>query len=281
MGLTRLVVHIDGDKAVEKRIDFTAGLSAQHDADVIGVFARVPNPATASAAWPGLPDSGFMDQLVEAHTAELDRQIETLKPKFDAAMRDGKGTATWREVSAFRPEAIIRAARSADLVVVPQPDEQDPTNHMDKFAVSDVVMRSGRPVLFHPYIGAKPDMQKVLIAWDGGRESVRALHDAAPFLKGADILFLSVVTSGQANVNEADDQDMLDYAAGLGATAKIDRHVGSEMRVSDVVMSRAADFGATLVVMGGYSHSRFRELVLGGATREILDQMPVPVMMSH
>jgi len=281
MGLTRLVVHIDGDKAVEKRIDFAAGLSAQHDADVIGVFARVPNPATASAAWPGLPDSGFMDQLVEAHTADLDRQIEALKPKFNAAMRNGKGTSTWREVNAFRPEAIIRGARSADLVIVPQPDEDDATNHMDKFAVSDVVMRSGRPVLFHPYIGANPDIKKILIAWDGGRESVRALHDAAPFLAGADLLFLSVVTSGQVNVNEVDDQDIVDYAKSLGATAKIDRHVGSEMRVSDVVMSRAADFGANMVVMGGYSHSRFRELVLGGATREILDQMPVPVLMSH
>lgn len=281
MGLNRLVVHVDGDKAVEKRIEFAAGLSAQHDADVVGVFARVPNPATSSAAWPGLPDSGFMDQLVEAHTAEIDRQVETLKPKFDSTMRSGKGEATWREVNAFRPEAIIRAARSADLVVLPQPDEQDAANHMDKFAVSDVVMRCGRPVLFHPYIGASAEMKKILVAWDGGRESVRALHDAAPFIKGADLLLLSVVTSGQVHVNEVDDQDILAYVKSLGGNGKIDRHVGSEMRVSDVVMSRAADFGANMVVMGGYSHSRFRELVLGGATREILDQMPVPVLMSH
>ena len=177
----------------------------------------------------------------------------------------------WIEAAGDRAAAMIQAAQSASLLVVAQPHEQDPLNYLTRESVSDMVMRSGRPVLFHPYIGADSAFRRILVAWDGSREAVRAQQRRA--LHGGR---RRVVPDGPS----ADDSARLTgFAERMGAGASYDR--AGDIRVSDVVMSRAADHGADLVVMGGYSHSRFRELVLGGATRDILDQMPVPVLMSH
>ncbi|MYF86882.1 MAG: universal stress protein, partial [Rhodospirillaceae bacterium] len=136
-------------------------------------------------------------------------------------------------------------------------------------------------VLFHPYIGADPDFRRILVAWDGSREAVRAFNDAAPFMDGADVLFLTVAPDSEQKASAGDADRLTGFAGRMGAKASVAEHIAHDIRVGDVVMSRAADHSTDLVVMGGYSHSRFRELVLGGATRDILDQMPVPVLMSH
>ena len=187
----------------------------------------------------------------------------------------------WIEAAGDRAAAMIRAAQTASLLVVAQPHEQDPLNYLTRESVSDMVMRSGRPVLFHPYIGADSAFRRILVAWDGSREAVRAFNDAAPFMADADVLFLTVAPDDAHGPSADDSARLVGFAERMGARAEFDRHIAGDIRVSDVVMSRAADHGADLVAMGGYSHSRFRELVLGGATRDILDQMPVPVLMSH
>lgn len=281
MGFKRLAVYIDDDRSVESRIAFAAAIADRHGANLTGVFAVTPDPTTSYAAWPGLPDSGFMDQLVQAHRDRAAQKIADLKPKFEAATAGMKQRADWREVQGFPQDVMIWAARHVDLVVLPQPDSDDAEAQFNKEAVSDVVMRCGRPVLFHPYIDADPDIGTVLVAWDGGREAVRAFHDSVPFLAGSKVLFLSVLAKQQIDAASVNDEDLIAFAESHGASAKVDRHVGDNIRVGDIMMSRAADLGANLVVMGGYSHSRFREMVLGGTTRDILTQMPVPVLMSH
>ena len=279
MTYKHVIVNADGDKAFEKRAAFAAGIAESLGTGVTAVYARLPNPAMAASVWPALPESDVMDRLTEAHEAEIAAQIATLKPVFEKAA--GSVAADWLELHGERAASMVVAAQAAGLVVLSQPDHDDPMNYLGRESVSEIVMRCGRPVMFHPYIDAKPTFERILIAWDGSRESVRAMNDATPFMNGAHVLFLTADEGGPESATV--DRDRLKaYAEAHGATATVDRHGGGgTIRVSDIVMSRAADFGADLVVMGGYSHSRLRELVLGGTTREILEQMPVPVMMSH
>jgi len=278
MKLGRVVVNADMDKNFDNRSAFAAGIAKKLGTQVTGVFARLPQPVFADAAWPAVPDAELTDRLVAEHEKELDGQVANLKPRFEKAAGDTPNA--WLEVPAGRVAAMLVAAQAASFVVVAQPDRDDPQNHLGREEVSDIVMRCGRPVLFHPYIDAKADLQRILVAWDGSRESVRALNDAAPFFDGAHVLFLTAAEGGDHKA-VTDGEALVEYAESLGATATYNEQHGADIRVSDALMSRAADYGADLVVMGGYSHSRFREVILGGTTRQILEQMPVPVLMSH
>ena len=279
MAFHRVAVNIDGDRACANRVAFAAGIARRFGGELVGVYARLPNPAAATSVWPALPNNEMMDRLRETHSAEIDAHIGRLRPQFEEAA--GDVPTDWIEAAGDRAAAMIQAAQSASLLVVAQPHEQDPLNYLTRESVSDMVMRSGRPVLFHPYIGADSAFRRILVAWDGSREAARAFNDAAPFMADADVLFLTVAPDDAHGPSLDESARLTGFAERMGARASFAEQIAHEIRVSDVVMSRAADHGADLVAMGGYSHSRFRELVLGGATRDILDQMPVPVLMSH
>ncbi len=176
-------------------------------------------------------------------------------------------------------DAFSRLARSHDLSIVEQahPDTAEPEDAI----IEGALFGSGRPVLIVPWIqkgGIKLD--KVLVCWDGSRNAARAVADALPILRRAGTV--EVITIGA--------MDLRSDVAGVGIATHLARH-GLSVEVKSIadetndvaaaILNHAADSGADLVVMGGYGHSRLRELVLGGATRGMLQSMTVPTLMSH
>jgi nucleotide-binding universal stress UspA family protein len=125
--------------------------------------------------------------------------------------------------------------------------------------------------------------QRVLIAWDAGREAARAVSDALPLLKRADTVEVAVFDPerGRREHGEQPGADVALYLTRHGVKVSVARQSGANFVVGAQILSRAADTGADLVVMGAYGHSRVRELVLGGVTRIMLESMTVPVLMSH
>jgi len=122
----------------------------------------------------------------------------------------------------------------------------------------------------------------VLIAWKDTREASRALRDALPLLGAAERVVVVEVADGAAppaasRVALREVQDWL----GCHGIAVETRVEAGGADVGDVLLSRTADFGSDLIVMGAYGHSRMREWVLGGATRHLLDHMTVPTLLSH
>jgi nucleotide-binding universal stress UspA family protein len=169
-------------------------------------------------------------------------------------------------------------ARHFDLVVVEQPDLDFPRPRAS--TIEAVLFGSGRPVLVVPTGEAAPfRLEHVLVAWDGSATAARALGDAMPFLARAKRVELVTV---------ADAGDELD-ASGHRIARHLARHgletefhrLPSAGSVGSTLLAHASDCGTDLMVMGGYGHSRFRELILGGATRDILAAMTLPVLMSH
>jgi nucleotide-binding universal stress UspA family protein len=141
-------------------------------------------------------------------------------------------------------------------------------------------------LLVVPYVGAPTTIgNNVLVAWDGGREAARALTDAMPLLRRATRVTVGCLDPGASarGADSAGRERLGGYLRRHGIAAEIDyTKLGpGDIPIGDWILSRVADLGCDLLVMGGYGHPRWREQVLGGATRTLLSSMTVPVLMSH
>jgi nucleotide-binding universal stress UspA family protein len=147
-----------------------------------------------------------------------------------------------------------------------------------------VVLESGRPVVVIPFIGAPQTIGKrVMVAWNASRESVRAVNDALPVLVQSDTVEVLAINppAGETGDGDIPCADICLHLARHGVNAVAESMQAADISVGDVLLSRAADRGVDLIVMGAYGHSRFREIVLSGVSRRLFNHMTVPVLFSH
>jgi nucleotide-binding universal stress UspA family protein len=166
------------------------------------------------------------------------------------------------------------------LAVVGQPDESEELPPAIATLPHVLVLTAGRPVLVVPYAGKFAKIgTRVLIAWNASREAVRAVNDAMPILQRAKkVIVLSVNPTKKDHIPGA---DIAAHIARHGCKVEATHTVAKDIEVGDALLGAITDYGADLLVMGAWGHSRMRELVLGGATRELMGQMTVPVLLSH
>jgi nucleotide-binding universal stress UspA family protein len=148
----------------------------------------------------------------------------------------------------------------------------------------DVVLDAGRPVLIIPHAGTFGSVGKrVLIAWDGSREANRALHDALPLIRRAEAVTVTHVGAEQADLDRERPalERIVRHLARHGIEAQAAESLHPAISVQAALSSCVAEFGADMIVAGAYHHSRLRESLLGGVSRDLLDRMTVPVLMSH
>jgi len=176
-------------------------------------------------------------------------------------------------------------ARYSDITVLGQPNDEEAFKGPSSDAVLvNVMMSSGRPVLAVPYAGHFERVaERVLIAWNASRESTRAVNDALPLLRDAKAVTVLAVNpkhgiEGHGDVPAA---DIALHLARHGVKAEAAHTIARDISEGDALLSYAADLGVDLIVSGGYGHSRAREMVFGGVTRTLLQQMTVPMLLSH
>ena len=269
----KFIVQVDLDKANGARLAYAMALAKHFDASIEGVFA------TGLPYLPVVMDVGVGAQIVEAQTEFLKQQATEAKAAFDQAA-DGYGKASWTVVEANWEQTLVERSRAADIVVIGQTDPDDDASNAPDNLAADVLVSSGRPVLAVPYIGAAAQPPRnILVAWKDSREAVRAVTDALPFMAGAKVTVLAAnETADPKATSAAEIADWLN-AHGLDVTHK--ENVVKDIDVGSFLLSYIADTGVDLIVMGGYSHNRWRERILGGVTQEMLGHMTVPVLMSH
>jgi nucleotide-binding universal stress UspA family protein len=276
MSYKTILVHLDGGKARHERLALAVELAERFDAHVIGLFG-LQTPLV-----PTLPDgtATLMLELMKQRSA----LAATVAAEFRSKMQkeDYSAKSEWRATLDDGFAALVFHAKYADLVVAGQPSP-DGDGVPAAFA-HRLVMAIGRPVLYVPFAGRFVGCGKrVLVPWNASREAARAVHDALPLLRRAQET--EVVTFNPEKVFLDDealpDPDMGAYLARHGTKVSVARQATSLDDVGALILSRAADIGADLIVMGAYGHSRLREIVLGGATRELFESMTVPTLMSH
>jgi nucleotide-binding universal stress UspA family protein len=176
-------------------------------------------------------------------------------------------------------QIFAQTARHYDLSVVGQ---QEPENDLPESLINEAALfESGRPVLVVPYIqktGIKLD--RVMLCWDGSRNAARAVGDAMPFLQRTGKISIVTIDSTERR-NTIRGTQIAEHLARHRLNVDLKPIVAPDSEVANVILSQAADSDTDLIVMGGYGHTRLREFVLGGATRDMLKSMTVPVLMSH
>ncbi|KMW48616.1 universal stress protein [Ralstonia insidiosa] len=279
MTYASVMVHLDASERAMHRLSLAACYAQAHHATLIAVYASfAPSP------------NWFYRMEGAAHYLEEDRNRrnrvrDVVHARFREAVQSVPIETEWRAVDGDSLAEVLRQAREADLLVVGQEDASDAESFVAPDFVETLILESGRPVLVVPYAGRFTSVaQRVLVAWSGGRESARALHDAMPLMSGNTVQVLQM--TGDRPPHWAEDTTVGQVARALVAhgiepTVEEARCVDSDVAIGEMLLSRAADFGADLIVMGGYGHSRLRELVLGGVTRTLLKTMTVPVLLSH
>jgi nucleotide-binding universal stress UspA family protein len=221
--------------------------------------------------------------------ATQDRQRDEAAAQAEAAFRAaaaryGGVKAEWRFSNADALGTVQLNARYSDLVIVGQRerDTERETGIAPEF-VDELVLSCGRPVLVVPYAGRFPDVGKrALLAWNASREAMRAMTYALPLLASAARVNVVVFEPGRpGDHGDEPGADAALYLARHGVKAAVSRYGSPGLDIGSQILSRAADMTVDLIVMGAYGHSRVRELVLGGATRTLLESMTAPVLMSH
>jgi nucleotide-binding universal stress UspA family protein len=173
-------------------------------------------------------------------------------------------------------------ARYADLVVLGQAAAaEDNEGSLLPDLPDYVLLNCGRPVLLVPRTGRFPTIGKrVMVAWNGSVEAAKAVTAALPLLRGAEQVTLTVLGNSADTLGESPGADIALYLARHGVNVEVLRRPEAA-DPGKAILSLAADFNVDLLVMGAYGHSRFREMMLGGATRTILATATLPVLMAH
>ena len=275
MAIKDLVVHIDNSQACEKRLQAAIQLAQRHEAHLTGLY--VMRPLADFMMYPVEPVSGHVRDVIQKPLLEAKDKARGM---FEAATDRAGLAAEWREAEGAAAKVLNLSARHADLVVLGQYNPADQADHSEGLA-GRILLGSGRPCLVVPYIGVQKTLGKrVLVAWDGSREAARAVNDALPVLQDANIVSILAVDPPHRD-DAIPCADVSLHLARHGVKAEAMSRTASDIDAGTLFLSHAVDLDTDLLVMGAYGHSRLSEMMMGGATKTILNQMTVPVLMSH
>ena len=275
-----IVVHVDGSPQQDSRMAAAARLAREHGAHLVGSAATGISWTdylllTGSMAAP-VPPADF-DGLRE--TAALHLRAFT-----DRAAKLGVASVETRLIEDTADGALLLQARYADLVVLSRDVDPEPgIPPRVRRLPEHVALRGPRPVLVVPPAYADAPIAATVVAgWDGSTQALRALAAALPLLARADGVRLVLVNPDQLSDahGEQPGADMALYLArhGVKVDVVLER---THATAGDALMALARTAGAGLIVAGAYGHSRYREWVLGGVTRELLERAPAPLLLAH
>lgn len=270
-GLRSLLVHVDSSPCSAARLALAAALAHSEQAALHAVYAE---PVSINDLPYAHVAGGSAAEAVQAAAQERRAQARAgLDPWVECAPR-------WTELNGEQPaRTLARHAQCADLAVLGQPFD-DPRNGVPLEFVETVLLASGRPALVVParHHGAL-SFETAVVAWKPSAECARAVAGALPLLRR--MRRVVVASWGEEPLPSGGHVDIAGHLLQHGIAAEMQRHRQVPRDVAAALGTLCRHEGTGLLVMGCYSHARLRERVLGGATRAMLQSMPLPVLMSH
>jgi nucleotide-binding universal stress UspA family protein len=191
---------------------------------------------------------------------------------------DGGASAEWIEEAGEVAEVLVRRGRLSDVIIVARPAQHKATLRRSPAGetLEAIMMGTGRPLLIIPPDCPKTPAKHVVIGWNESQESARALSLAMPWLPQMDSVTLAV-----SKKREARSRDVLDYLAWHGINAQVSLLDGKGKNIADSLLNVCKEASANILVIGGFSHSRARQLLFGGVTRHLLSESTIPTFMVH
>lgn len=281
MRLRDILVHLDATGPGRTRLALAADLARRHEAHLTGLFVvDIPLPVIAAGDGSG---GAALAELMDRLREDALGAAATVEAEFRERLRRDGLAGEWRLAEGAAASLVTLHARYADLAVLGQqdPEADQPTAGA---IIEEALFSSGRPILVVPYAGRYETVgQRVLIGWNASGEAARAVNDALPLIAAAETATVLAVNPrlGLDGHGEEPGADIARHLARHGVAVRVEHTASGELAEADVLLNRAAELPADLLVIGAYGHSRLREMVLGGVTRTLLHQMTLPVLMAH
>jgi nucleotide-binding universal stress UspA family protein len=283
MSYKTILVHVDESERAIERIKLAAAVAMAQKAHLIGTATTGASRYIQRTRMLAELDPNFMIHL------------EFLRKRANRGLEEFESTAQMLGIPSFEKRlvddeaggGVCLQARYCDLIVIGQNDPEEVSPVVMPDFPQYVVLNSGRPVLIVPYSSTFESIGKrVLIAWDASMAATHTVTNAIPFLKCAQLVQVVVFNPQSQHQQQPSSQDL---APGGELARYLSRHDikvevlqrNTSQDIGSAILSLATDLDSDLLVMGGYGHSRFREILLGGVTRTVLETMTIPVLMSH
>ena len=275
-----LLVNLSSEETANTLLKLADSLAERHTAHLLGLHVKpsmeVPVPTEAVVTLE-------LTQHYMNHQRQMERRIKAV---FDKITATASYVADWRSVDAGTRTVtgmLVDQGNTADLIILGQ-EENETSGTQSRHLVENVILECGRPVLVVPWgYKSKNIPERIIVAWDGQRESTRAVFGALPMLRHA-----TEVKLHRFNLPHQDRHHIVGITEELANT--LSRHgVRLEVQQSEAksgeiareLLEYAREMDADTLVMGCYGHSRVREFLLGGTTRQVFADAMIPVLMSH
>ena len=287
MAVRKLLLPLTGTAAGEAALTTSLTIARVWDAHVLALHVRVDSRDVAPLAGEGL-SGAMIEEMMSATEKESAHRAQAVRAMFDrfvaahdvalAEPRARTGpSASFASVTGREEDIVAQQARLADITVVPHPESGEDVSSSD--ALHAVLFDSGRPVLVSPRVALPSIGTRICLGWNGTAESASAVGAALPWMERADAV--RILSSEGYQRRGPGAPELAAYLALHGIDAEIEVFRPHQAGVGAALLAAAADFGCDLLAMGAYSHSRLRQLILGGVTRHVLENAMLPVMMNR
>jgi nucleotide-binding universal stress UspA family protein len=292
MAFRHILVPVFGYDADRVALDAALTLAKKAGAHIAALHVKVDPMESV----PLMVDVGVAaTELIEAVERHAAARAKSAAATFEAwksergitidaqpSLRTGV-TATYETVEGAEDEMIIRHGRLTDLVVIGRPSGEEAGDQVLS-RVEDALFGAGQPVLLVPQGLGQAALDKLvsgpaLISWNGSIEATRAISAAIDLLRGMSHVRVLSVKEGKKDRHPA--ADLVHYLAWEGVAASVTDASQATGSPAEQILATAHHLGAGFVLMGGYSHGRLRQLVLGGVTSHMMDHADLPVLMAH
>jgi nucleotide-binding universal stress UspA family protein len=288
MAIRKILLPLTGTAAGEAALSTALTIARRWNAHVLALHVRVDSRDVAPLAGEGL-SGAMIEEMMSATEKESSDRAQAVRTMFDrfvvrhdVVLQDAHpssqhASASFAAVTGREEDIVAQQARLADLTVVPHPDAGEDVSSSD--ALHAVLFDSGRPVLISPQKAPAQIGTRVCLAWNGTAESASSVMAAMDWMQQAEgVAILSADGYQRRGPGAA---DLMAYLALHGVHAEPITFRSVNGSVGAGLLAAAAEFGCDLLSMGAYSHSRLRQLILGGVTRHVLEHSALPVMMNR
>jgi nucleotide-binding universal stress UspA family protein len=288
MAIRKILLPLTGTAAGEAALATALTIARRWNAHVLALHVRVDSRDVAPLAGEGL-SGAMIEEMMSATEKESSDRAQAVRTMFDrfvvrhdVVIQDAHpssqhASASFAAVTGREEDIVAQQARLADLTVVPHPDSGEDVSSSD--ALHAVLFDSGRPVLISPQKAPAEIGTRVCLAWNGTAESASSVIAAMPWMQQAEAVAILSADGYQRRGPGA--ADLMAYLALHGVHAEPITFRSVSGSVGAGLMAAATAYGCDLLSMGAYSHSRLRQLILGGVTRHVLEHSALPVMMNR
>ena len=288
MPIRKLLLPLTGTLAGESAIATALIVARQFNAHLQALHVRADSRDVAPLAGEGL-SGAMIQEMMQATEKESGERSSAVRLMFDRALgaagirmerpafQEGHPSASFATVTGREEDVVAQQARLADVTIVPHPESGDEVSSSD--ALHAVLFDSGRPVMIAPHRTPQTLGARVAVAWNGTGESSAAVQAALPWLRTAQAV--RILSSDEYQRNGPPARELAEYLALHGIRVELATFRSVDREVGGGMLAAAREFGADLLTMGAYSHSRLRQLILGGVTRHVLERADLPVLMNR